>query len=460
MWTSLGEPEPLPGEWSDQARARPARAAPEIDGDLAVFVVDGPTGRPVAAAFGVIHRTLATPQPSRRPRRLRVRRRHRARATAGTGYATAVMTALIAWFAREGRRAGRAARVASTASRSTSGSASRGYDERAVLDPAHARGLSGSVEATSASTRPSASRTTNASPCARVVDRPQHASRRRAARRRSRAPSSRRGRARGRGRGCGRGRRRRGRAGGRAMRCARSRSVVDLRRPSRSSSVVGLGEHGAGAQRVEPVLLAVERARRRTRSSRRAQRARCGRTPRGCPGTTWRAASVGVEARTSATRSSSGASCSWPIALTTGVRHADTARTIASSENGSRSSTEPPPRAMTITSTAVVGVELADGLDDLGDRRRALDGDVADLEPHGGPAAARVLERRRARRRTRARTPARRRRGGTAAPACGAGRTRPRRARTDRRCSIRASSSPRPTGRISVAASESVPRPT
>ena len=47
-----------------------------------------------------------------------------------------------------------------------------------------------------------------------------------------------------------------------------------------------------------------------------------------------------------------GESCSWPIAETTGVVATKTARTRASSENGSRSSTEPPPRATTITSTS------------------------------------------------------------------------------------------------------------
>ena len=44
-------------------------------------------------------------------------------------------------------------------------------------------------------------------------------------------------------------------------------------------------------------------------------------------------------------------SCSCPIALTTGDFAAATARISVSSENGRRSSIEPPPRAMTITST-------------------------------------------------------------------------------------------------------------
>ena len=75
-------------------------------------------------------------------------------------------------------------------------------------------------------------------------------------------------------------------------------------------------------------------------------------------GTTFFAASVGVEARRSATRSSSGVSGSCPIAETTGVRHAATARTSCSSENGSRSSTLPPPRATMITSTSGERVQL------------------------------------------------------------------------------------------------------
>jgi hypothetical protein len=39
-------------------------------------------------------------------------------------------------------------------------------------------------------------------------------------------------------------------------------------------------------------------------------------------------------------------------AVTTGVRQAETARTRPSSEKGSRSSTDPPPRASTMTSTS------------------------------------------------------------------------------------------------------------
>ena len=68
-------------------------------------------------------------------------------------------------------------------------------------------------------------------------------------------------------------------------------------------------------------------------------------------GTTRLAASVGVAARRSATRSDSGESGSCPIAETTGVRHREIARISDSSEKGRRSSTEPPPRARMMTST-------------------------------------------------------------------------------------------------------------
>ena len=67
-------------------------------------------------------------------------------------------------------------------------------------------------------------------------------------------------------------------------------------------------------------------------------------------GTTSLAAAVGVDARTSAARSQSGVSCSCPTADTTGTGQSATARTTRSSENGSRSSKLPPPRASTITS--------------------------------------------------------------------------------------------------------------
>ncbi len=69
-------------------------------------------------------------------------------------------------------------------------------------------------------------------------------------------------------------------------------------------------------------------------------------------GTTRFAASVGVDARRSATSSSSGRSASCPIALTTGVWQAAAVRTSASSLKASRFWKSPPPRATMITSTS------------------------------------------------------------------------------------------------------------
>lgn len=100
MWTSLGEPEPVPGEWSERAEQDLRERLPE-DGDLAAFVADGPERRPVSVAFGVIHRTLATPhRPDGRVGYVFdvvTEPEHR-----GRGLATAVMTELVAWFRARG----------------------------------------------------------------------------------------------------------------------------------------------------------------------------------------------------------------------------------------------------------------------------------------------------------------------------------------------------------------------
>ncbi len=69
-------------------------------------------------------------------------------------------------------------------------------------------------------------------------------------------------------------------------------------------------------------------------------------------GTTRSAASLGVRARTSAARSASVTSISWPTAETVGIRDAAIARTTASSLNDHRSSRLPPPRPTTSTSGA------------------------------------------------------------------------------------------------------------
>ena len=75
------------------------------------------------------------------------------------------------------------------------------------------------------------------------------------------------------------------------------------------------------------------------------------------------------------------------MALTTGVVHVEISRHSVSSEKGSRSSTLPPPRAMTMTSTAGSRVELAQRVDDLRHRVRSLHHGIADRESHGRPAS-------------------------------------------------------------------------
>ena len=69
-----------------------------------------------------------------------------------------------------------------------------------------------------------------------------------------------------------------------------------------------------------------------------------------------------------------------------------TARTNCSSENGSRSSTLPPPRATMITSTSGSASSSSHRLDDLRHRVHALHRHVAHLEAHRGPAPPRVLQ--------------------------------------------------------------------
>ena len=71
---------------------------------------------------------------------------------------------------------------------------------------------------------------------------------------------------------------------------------------------------------------------------------------------------------------------------------AKTARIRASSENGSRSSTEPPPRATTITSTAGSRSSDLHRLDHLAGGVHALHRGVLHGEAHAGPAAPPVLE--------------------------------------------------------------------
>ena len=93
-----------------------------------------------------------------------------------------------------------------------------------------------------------------------------------------------------------------------------------------------------------------------------------------------------MAARTSATWSTSVVSVSCPTAVTTGVRQAAIARTSPSSENGSRSSTEPPPRAITMTSTAGSASSRRSPSMTAAAAVRPLHGAVVHREPHGRPA--------------------------------------------------------------------------
>ena len=80
------------------------------------------------------------------------------------------------------------------------------------------------------------------------------------------------------------------------------------------------------------------------------------------------------------------------MADTTGVVHAAIARHSASSENAARSSSEPPPRASTITSTSAWRSSRSERTHQLARRRRALHGALHDLEPRGRKPPPRVLD--------------------------------------------------------------------
>jgi hypothetical protein len=174
-------------------------------------------------------------------------------------------------------------------------------------------------------------------------------------------------------------------------------------------------------------------------------------------GTTRLAASVGVEARTSAARSISGVSTSCPIAETIGVSAPATRRVSCSSEKGSRSSSEPPPREMMMTSTssrasssfsaaetsrtAFVPCTATSRISNCtaGQRRRALtttSRSAADSRPQISPTT----------------------RGRKGSGFFRAAANRPSAASTRLSCSSRASSSPSPTGRMSSASSWRLPR--
>ena len=108
-------------------------------------------------------------------------------------------------------------------------------------------------------------------------------------------------------------------------------------------------------------------------------------------GTTSLAASVGVEARTSATRSSSGESGSWPIAETTGVR----SRVDRPDQRlvGERQQVLDGAAAAGDHDHVDVGVPVEAATASITSARRAaLHGGGGDLELHRRPAAAGVLE--------------------------------------------------------------------
>ena len=173
-------------------------------------------------------------------------------------------------------------------------------------------------------------------------------------------------------------------------------------------------------------------------------------------GTIRLAASVGVEARKSATRSSSGVSRWCPIALTRGVRQAAATRTRDSLLNGSRSSNDPPPRATTITSTRGSRSSSAIAALTSGTARgpctvtRRISNCTADQRARAldttscsaSPCCATISPT------TAGRNGSARLRDGSNSPSAPS---------TPLRCSIRASSSPSPTSRTSSAANVSVP---
>ncbi|CAM5704995.1 hypothetical protein SGLAM104S_06539 [Streptomyces glaucescens] len=145
------------------------------------------------------------------------------------------------------------------------------------------------------------------------------------------------------------------------------------------------------------------------------------------------------------------------MADTTGVRHAATARTSCSSENGSRSSTLPPPRATMITSTSSISsssftawttcgtawtpctATLRTSKRTWGQRCRAFSStsrSAAEARPQTRPISC----------------------GRKGSGFLRSGANSPSAARAFFSCSSRASSSPTPTGLISAARSDSCPR--
>ena len=122
----------------------------------------------------------------------------------------------------------------------------------------------------------------------------------------------------------------------------RSRVEASWARGSRSARV--LRSPSRPRRRMATVAAAAADARRRAVARIRPTSWRSG--------TTSSAAADGVAARTSAAKSASVTSTSWPTPVTTGSGCATTARTTRSSLNGQRSSMDPPPRARMVTAGA------------------------------------------------------------------------------------------------------------
>ena len=128
-----------------------------------------------------------------------------------------------------------------------------------------------------------------------------------------------------------------------ARRSERARCSSPSARRSSSHRPAGTVEAAARSSRSSRVSIVPSIARRRrfrAVSSSRSSAARSGRTV--C------AASVGVCARWSATRSASVTSVSWPTPVTTGTLQFQRASATARSLNAHRSSSEPPPRQRTM----------------------------------------------------------------------------------------------------------------
>ena len=148
------------------------------------------------------------------------------------------------------------------------------------------------------------------------------------------------------------------------------------------------GSASTGRLRICATRVALGRTQLRSAWALRRRRSSTSACSAAVSGTTFLAASVGVAARRSATRSHSGLSGSWPTALITGVR-----------ARGDRAAQRLVGERQQILDAAAaagdhddvdfgVAIEFAQRLDDLRDGVGPLHRGVADREPHRGPARA------------------------------------------------------------------------